>query len=277
MSAEAKCSNCKHRRARNICSALHSPHRGRRVEATDGCEYFLENPAEEHFTNGIVASLSEDQPSREVDELEKAIALGLPEDTEMQAHYFLGIAYRKISAKAGFSLTEMVGTARFARALSEQEKALRIDRQGAYGYFERPLGRGLLQDFDSLCVLRSRSIASEQGPGLSIAFLEQQLRLCDYLSTSPLLKVLLELGNLYADRGEKVKSAACFEQIGHSAPVDRSDEDGQESETRAMAARNLRIVTGQSPTGHSSGSGCMLVVTVLSLLLVGAWGMGILP
>src|SRR5262249_4731171 len=114
-------------------------------------------------------------------------------------------------------------------------------------------------------------IADREGQDAAIAFLNEKLRLCDYLSTSPLLQVLLELGNFYGESGMKEKAAAYYEQIGHSEPVDRSDEGGQESEIRGMAANNLRIVTGSGPTARTSGSGCMLIVTLLSMVVVAAW------
>src|SRR5579864_9168032 len=187
MTAEAKCTNCKHRGTRNICTEARSPHVGKRVEATDSCEYFLENPAEEHFAKGLAASLSDDQLSTEIDELEKAITLGLPEDNEMQARFFLGGAYRQVVGRTGLPAAQMARTAEFARALSEQEKAVRMDRDGAYGYFAQPIGRALLKCFDLTCALRGSMIEDEQGKQAAIAFLEEKIRLCDHLSTSPLL------------------------------------------------------------------------------------------
>ena len=267
MAAEAKCANCKHRGARNICYEVRSPRHGTRVEPTDRCNYFIENPAEEHLVNGMVASLSDDQLPTEINELEKAIALGLPEDSEMQARYFLGNAYRRTAGRSGLPVAQMVRTAEFSRALSEQEKAVRMDRDRSYGYFSEPGARGLLRSLDTLFVLRSGMIGGEQGAQAAIAFLEEKIQLGDHFSTSPFLQMLLDLGNLYAESGAKDRAAACYERISRAEPVD--DEDGIEAEVRAMAANNLRTISGIA--AHTPGSGCMVIIAVLGLVLGGAW------
>jgi len=246
------------------------------VEPTDSCEYFLDNPAEGHFVTGVAADVN-DQLSTAIDELEKAIALGLPEDTEMQARYFLGGAYRQVAGRAGLPAGQMARTAEFARAWSEQEKAVRMDRDGAYGYFAQPTGRALLGSFDLACALRGNMIAEEQGQQAAIAFLEERVQLCDHLSTSPLLTTLLNLGALYYESGATDRAATCYERVVQAEPVDRIDEKGLEAETRTMAASNLRILKGQGPAAPSTGSGCMLIVTVLGLILFGAWSSWISP
>jgi hypothetical protein len=265
MAAEAKCANCKHRGARNICAEAHSQHHGRQVEPTDTCQYFLENPAEEHLANGLVAALADDRVTEEIHELEQAIALGLPADSEMHAHYFLGVAYGKAASRKGLPVEQMVRTPEFAKAMGEQETAVRMDRDGAYGYFKDPLGRGLLQSLDNLFALASRRVASEQGPQAAAAFLEDKMRLGDGLTTSPFLGSLLELGNLYAEGGAKDRAALCFQRVVHAEPVDRSDESGMEAEVRSMAARNYHVVAGTNRTG---APGCILLVAVIGLALV---------
>lgn len=277
MTVEEKCANCKQLGARSICTEAQSPQHGRRVESTDSCAHFICNPAAKHFSDGLVAMLSVGQSLTVIDELEKAIALGLPEDTEMQARYCLGYEYQEIAGRTGLPAEQMVRLPEFTRALSEEEKAVRMDRDGAYGYFLRPLNRARLGSLDLLYALQSRRLAGELGQQAAIAFLEEKLGLCDYLSTSPFLQVLLDLGNLYAESGAKDKAVACFERIIRAEPVNIGDEGGLEAETRAMAAGNLSILSGQSLTGRSAGSGCMLIVSLICLALMGACSVSIFP
>jgi len=77
--SEIKCSRCKHRLPKEICGCSKSPYYNQKIEPTDSCDYFLENPAQEHFVreekkkqeeNGLDKIMKE---LREIEEEEKKI------------------------------------------------------------------------------------------------------------------------------------------------------------------------------------------------------------
>ena len=82
MAKEIKCSRCKHKLPKNICGSSESPYSNQNIEPTSSCDFFLENPAQDHFTNGLVKSFK-DHTEEAIKELEAAIEMGLPHDGEV--------------------------------------------------------------------------------------------------------------------------------------------------------------------------------------------------
>jgi hypothetical protein len=270
MVLESKCANCKHRAPRNICAEERSPRYRQPVEPTDSCEFFLANPAEGHFVNGLVNAM-EDQPRLAITELEKAIALGLPHDSEMQAHYFLGSAYNDVFAHSGLTAARVVELPEFTRAIREHETGVLMDRDARYGYFDKEIYRAHLGVFDMECALAGSVLADTQGSKPAIAYLEEKLKVYDHLNSTPMIQVLLKLGSLYAETNDDDKAVRSFERIVQAEPVDRLDERSIEAQTREMARGNLGILregrNEASSGARTQGTGCMLVVAILGTAL----------
>ena len=93
MNAKNQCYRCKHKIPMQICGSSQSRYYNKKIEPTDSCDYFLENPAQDYFNLGLAKSLEPETKIDAIHEFETAIRLGLPEDDEMDARFFLGEAY----------------------------------------------------------------------------------------------------------------------------------------------------------------------------------------
>jgi len=226
------------------------------MEATDSCNAFVANPAQEHFTGGIVVRF-EENPARAIEEHEAAIRLGLPEDDEMHARFFLGEAY--LHSLHGRPVGEFGASREFDRALENMERAIVIDERGQYGLFAETVNRARLRTLDSGYALRARTIYDRDGADAAIAYLQNKLSLFNYLSSTPALNVLLTLGNYYGnDKHDNGQAAACYRRLLEADVVDPGDETENEAQTRQLARQTLRIVEEQ-PTTNAK---CFIATTV---------------
>lgn len=173
---------------------------------------------------------------------EAAISGGLPQDDEMVARFFLAEQYRQIVARmasSGLSEQQCVASSRFADAVSQTVEALRLDREGRYGYFAEPLNRACLKDFDLLCCLGADAIFERGDRSGAIAYLEKKMDACAYLTSCPLLNAMRKLAALHVLDGTKWRAIMYFRRIVDAEPVDRLDEQGAEKAIRDDARDGL--------------------------------------
>src|ERR1700733_648079 len=89
--------------------------------------------------------------------LQKALALGLSPEDQVEAHFSLGGGYREIFGNSGLSWQKMVETNEFKQCKVEIEKAIELDRMGSFGFFSEPLNIGRLRQLDVMYTLEARA------------------------------------------------------------------------------------------------------------------------
>jgi len=208
MDETVNCAQCKHRIERSVCGCSQSPYYNHKVEqGTGSCEKFLNNPAQDHFERAITEALAEEGTGKEIEEFEKALQLGLPQDDEIHARFNLGTGI----------LSKILGewqadSFKFKWALAEMEAAVKIDGQGKYGYFSDPLNACCLQHLASAYKTVSGSIQESEGIDSAISYMEQKRHLFDYLENPPSL-LLLNLGELYREKNDVPRAREIFMKI----------------------------------------------------------------
>lgn len=243
MSEKIQCSDCKHKLPKEICGCSESPNYNQRIEPTNSCEYFSENPAMGHFTMGLVKCYEKATPEG-VREIETAIKLGLSRDDEMKARFFLGGYYSEF-VKKGVPVEEMVTSYEFLESTNQMEKAVLMDFEGGYGYFLDPLNRLRLGQLDFAYSLVFHTIHEKESVDAAIAYAHQKLRLFDYLPSTPMLNLLFVLGCLYHENGKTESARESFRKILESEAVNYVDENGLEAELRRKAEHNLRLAESE--------------------------------
>jgi tetratricopeptide (TPR) repeat protein len=239
--ADAKCSHCRHLEARNICGSSQSPHYRQSVEATDRCDFFVVSAAQIHFLHGSVSAL-EGQHEAAVADIDIAIRLGLPHDKEMTAQSFLGEEYLQMARARCHSSQEYAASPHIARAIKHIEKALFMDRAGAYAYFSEPLNRARLRQLDLMYNVVADAVTQNHGRQTTIGYLQQKVALSAYLPSCPLLHALLKLGALYVLEKQRERARVCLQNLLAAAPVDIVDESGEERRVREQAREGLRSI-----------------------------------
>lgn len=208
------------------------------------------NPeAEKHFTQGLTLHLEGQNITEAVKELETAINLGLPHRDEMAARFFLGEGYTRLQ-NTNLRGEQMINSHEFKQALTQMEIAVQMDAQGGYLYFKEY--RSLLNSLDLYYVLIGDYLQETQGDNEAINFYVQKLNLFNYLQTQPLLKVLLQLGIIYANKEDFENANRCFLAIRDAEVVNPNDE--MEIQVRQMAENNLNSLKSE-PTAKS---GCFI-------------------
>ncbi len=241
--SDRQCSSCKHRQPKYVCGCSESPHFATKIDGGDCCDYFLLNPAELHFEKGLLCVTEGGRDKEAIDEWRMAIQMGLPEDTEMVGRFFLGEVLFNVATQESKSNYECVRSPNCIEGLAQMEKAIAIDRQGAYGYFADPVNRSRLRQLDSIYTSVVFAMPQGQDDSEKINYLEAKLGLFTYLASCPLLRVLRKLAEMYSLAGQKEKARICFRTIDESEPVDRIDEDGKEKALREEAHRALELVS----------------------------------
>jgi tetratricopeptide (TPR) repeat protein len=249
---DARCSSCSYRESRNVCGSRQSPNYKQTVQSDWKCDFFTLSQAKEACKEAWVADLADDV-AKALEGYKKAIELGLPEDDEMFARSALAAGYihvAKQKAEQSKSATEqLVQLPEFSESLKQMEKALNIDREGKYEYFYEPLNRARLRWLDASYRLVGRSLERAQGADAAIAFLQEKAGVVRYLPTTPLLLVMLSLGDLHAQKNQRESAANCYRSVVNSEPVDRTDEQGLERSIRREAAEKLsRLGSKVQPT-----------------------------
>jgi tetratricopeptide (TPR) repeat protein len=255
----ATCAYCRHRRAKNVCGSLQSPHYGDTIKHEDCCEFFLNNPAQLHYVRALF--MDEFAEKFELDLLEaiaefrQAIQNGLPPDDEAKARLCVGkLLYTRIR-RLDLEFPEWIALAESQEAINEMEGALALDREGRYGFFAEPKNRYQLRHLDMLYCVKGGILSIEKSKGDSISdvaaleYWEKKLPLCGYLPSSPLLRTLQEAGRSYSRLGKKEQAMQCFLSILTAAPVDPFDESGAEVELRQTAKASLEFLDKQGDSG----------------------------
>lgn len=239
---DKKCSKCMHLQPRRVCGSPQSPYYQKRIDPKGYCDSFVLNPAQIYWRNGMVDALRGDRETEAAAAFEAAIRGGLPQDDEMAARFALGEQYKQLIFNSGMEWQQCVSSPQFQEAISEIGEALKIDREGGYGYFAEPLNRARLRTFDLMCMLGADGILERGDRPGAIAYLQQKVGLCFYLPSCPLLNVLLKLGGLYLDEGQLEGAQIMFTNVVAAEPVDRVDEEGTEQAIRAEARERLRAI-----------------------------------
>jgi hypothetical protein len=74
---------------------------------------------------------------------------------------------------------------------------------------------------------------------VAMEYWRNKLKCCDYLPTSPLIRVLMMLGNLYLEKGDTESARRYYFRAFGSGPVDYVDEEGVEKELRRRVVEKL--------------------------------------
>jgi len=264
MTKVIKCSRCKHKLPKKICGFSQSPYFNEKIQPTGSCDFFLENPAQDHFSEGLkkgfkttLEGTTQENVTEVVRQFETAIELGLPHDDEMEARFFLGEGYADL-VNSEPTIEEMVATREFSETINQMEKAVLMDAEGAYGYFLEPLNRTRLKILDHCYTMMARSIREKEGIHAAITYLKQKLQLFDYLKSSPMLYMLLDLGAIYAEQDERELARESFKKIIDADPVDPVDKTGDETKTRKRAENNLEVLESRD----AKESKCLIATAV---------------
>jgi hypothetical protein len=191
-----------------------------------------------HYIRALKYAMADGRSSDVITELRKALAYGLRPDDEVDARFNLGLALQEAAAEVMSSAADFLNSPIFKEGLGMMESAAVLDRQGNFGHFVDPLNRALLRRLDYIYLLMFDTMPDQTTHAAEIMFLEQKLRLFDYLPTNPLLKVLLKVAALHASEGRKDIARGYLMKLNRSEPVDRVDEKGGEMDVRTRA-RNL--------------------------------------
>jgi hypothetical protein len=250
--AEHNCSHCKHRLPRWICGHPASAHYRRRIDPRDLCPHFDVNQAYAYYQEVIVQGARRATKGDDGDEsletearfLETAIRMGLPEDDEASARFFLAENYRRLAVLRTPDATfieSLANSPLLAEALKQLEHSAKIDSARDYGEFASGPSRAMLDRFANAYQIVSRYIARTSGAEAAIAYLEEKLPLFQHVRGDPMWNMIFQLGCLYAEgRRDKEKAWAYFERVMH-AETTRGCEKDQEK-TREMARKNLAVL-----------------------------------
>jgi tetratricopeptide (TPR) repeat protein len=239
---EQRCSRCKNLQPRRVCGESRSPQFQTKIEPKGRCDFFVMNPAQVYWKNGMIDALRGDRDAEAAAAFEAAISGGLPQDDELAARFALGEQYKQLVFNSGMEWQQCVSSRQFEEAIRQIGEALKIDREGGYGYFAEPLNRARLHTFDLMSMLGADAILERGDRPGAIVYLQQKVGLCSYLASCPLLNVLLKLGGLYLDEGRMESAQIMFTNVVAAEPVDRVDEQGAEQAIRAEAKERLRAI-----------------------------------
>lgn len=248
---DRNCLHCKYRLPRRICGQAASENYRQQMEPKDVCKHFGVNPARAYLDQAEVHAVvhairgteNETTTTEEIRLFETAIRMGLPEDDEATARFFLAGSFHKLFGyRARGSTLESIATSPLlAEALKQLEHAAKIDSAGGYGTFNSGPSRASLTKFDMIYPAISSFVAQKRGAEAAIAYMEDKLSFFQHLRDDPMCDMLFELGTLYAeDYRDNDKAWSYFERVVHAAPI-RGCEAAQEK-TKQMAKANLKIL-----------------------------------
>jgi len=185
-----KCCECVYKKTFSICGNDNSPFFNKEVGATQSCEFFKENPAQIHFSNGMKNSLSNNLEEA-VKEFELALEGELPEDDEVL-----------VRAQFGSICPELE---KWDDGYMQIEKAIMLDSQKKLNIFKNNEGDRLstFNQFSILCILKSREIKEELGLDSAISFIQEKLNIVEYLPGKYMPGLHYELASLYLDKADE--------------------------------------------------------------------------
>lgn len=257
MALEPQCGDCKYKQPRAICGNAQSTHFREKVESKWVCDFYVEHPGQGYFHEAWLKVLAAGSSVAGMEDFKKALDQGLPEDDEVFVRFALAEGYVNlaVAAKDRLNAEQLVASPDFLEALNQAEKAIRIDRQGQYGYFSDPLNRARLRPFDESYNLTGLVLKDTRGIDGAITYLQQKVGLLAFLPTNPLLLATFTLGNLLVEKGQKESAARCYKNIVTSEPVLRGDETRNEQAIRREAAEKLNRLSSCLSCGELNKPG----------------------
>jgi hypothetical protein len=194
---------------------------------------------------------------------EKAFAAGLPEDDELAArNQCAGLYHEIVTMKGdaeGLSTHARTLLPEYEKSLRHMERSMEIDRAGDYKYYATRLGRACLAQYDRLVSVAGSRIKEANGRAAAITYLENKVKVAEYLPSTPMLASLLELGISYPE-SEDEKALKCFRAIVEAEPV-LPDGDPLEPEIRRLAQNNIQVVF-ENRNQPQPKSGCFIASAV---------------
>jgi hypothetical protein len=260
-----QCSGCRHRLPREICGNPASQNHGQHIEQTQSCPHFTLNPAA-HFQNeALVGSATEDQCSKATAVMwEHAIQLGLPEDDEVDARFFLADCYGSLSQEYGGIEGDM-----YSAGLEHLEYAAALDLRGRYGIFCQPLNRVRLLQFDGAYTYKANEIEQKLGPNAAIEYLEKKLAVFSPASAESMVCMMLKLSALYYDgRRDSDKAKAYLKRILCSQPLPGPRHELFEN-AKEKARTNLEFLERCDFCKAASGDDAGRAIASLALSAIG--------
>ena len=205
-----------------------------------------------HFLNGASLKLDE-QFSEAITEFETAINLGLSQEDEMKARFFLGESYA-CTINPNRKTEQIIKSHEFNYALTQMEKAVQMDAAKGYQFFKEH--RSMLARLGFFYPVIGGFIQETQGDDAAINYYVQKLNLFSYLPTQPLLAVLLQLGVIYGNREDEENALRCYNAIRNAEPV--MPEHESEIQVRQLAEDNL----SRRKPETSAKTGCFIATAV---------------
>jgi hypothetical protein len=262
MEPEATCAYCLHRGPKNVCGFQTSPNFRHTIDHTDHCDSFENNPAELDFIraifmDGFAGKFGLDKRQAAA-QFRKAIDGGLPKDDEVNARLCSGKLLDGWIQSLDLSVPERLKLPETARAISDIETALTMDRDGGFGFFADPRNRYQLRRLDLMYFAKGGMLSIEMGQGDSISdsaaieYWEEKLSFCEYLPSNPLLSTLTEAGFSYSRLGKIDSAIKCFESVITAAPVNPFDHEGFEAGLREKARASLTYLYQERQSKKSS-------------------------
>ena len=178
-------------------------------------------------------------------ELTQALSMGLPEEDEINAKTFLGssliaIAYRTYGANYVASSEASLG----AKYI---EQAIYTDNKGRHNIFLKGDHAGFLFELDSIYYYNIIKIKETDGIEAAISYGNEKFSLFNYFPENPFLYLLLQLGNLYAYKGDRENAITIYEAIINSKFWDIDKFHKQEyDQIKITAKQNLNVCKRQA-------------------------------
>jgi predicted Zn finger-like uncharacterized protein len=246
---QRNCGHCKHRLPRKMCGQRKSEYYHQSIALVHVCSCFEVSDAAVCYSDAQVEIVAgqmtgkEDSLETATKLLQQAIRLGLPEDDEVNARLHLAIQYKDRGERLIPKGANFVYPGDFAEAFAELETAVRTDSARGYGVFQSHLVPAiLLEHFDLIYALVSRSIKQTKDADAAIAFLEERLSLFQCVPDDPMLQILLDLGGLYFGRGDRKQARTCWDRVLHAQPIRGCEK--RQAELRDVADQCLTVLDG---------------------------------
>lgn len=255
-----KCGHCKYRLPNRICGCSKSPRYNQQIGMSEWCDFFEQNPAQRLYSKALAMgviiagdeTLELEAGAKMLEDLETAIELGLCEDDEAYARFTFGY---KLAKRGVRCFQGDIDQPDISRGIQEMEKGVLIDSQGGYETFSNPIKFSSLVFLGTLYAAVCDSICERKGIDPAIAYLEEKLKLFDYLPTPPLI-MLGFLGDLYLKKHDATLARQAFERVL------RAPDNPVEQEEEAMVRNNARQALQDLNSPDRKNSGCFIATAV---------------
>lgn len=253
---EKQCSDCKYADpftgSLAICKCKESPYYNQEVDLNSCCEYFISSPAQDYFTKGLHAVVAENL-EEEITNFEQALQSGLPPRDEVFCRASLAGPYMRRGANS----PEFEEDENVTKGIEHFEKSLALDASNTSRFGERyispftenkPLRFSAFAKPSKAYTLISKAIKRKHGIDSAISYLQEKIRLFEYLPETWIPDVYLELGGLYVKKAQtKGEIAIASIYFKKASKVDANYSEGMKEEYQAvhnMAQDNLDNLRG---------------------------------